>query len=413
MKTPIDIEIPMSLPQHPWHPSVVYVQEGWNGHMCWMAQTPYPPFHVAPYKDRWELPCILYSNDGVRWKSIETNPIDNLTEEQIASHSYHSDPHLVMKEGVLYCYYRLMENHDARTTIIRKKSRDGVKWSEREIITLEETKTEKNTVPAINTNKEDEVIKNAESLDTCSILNSIDHQFAREQAPGQPNAQSYTIDSVAQTLSNDSFRKNVDCINCEKSEKNNHAGSREIISPAVVWTGEKWRMYYVDDTYTNLQRGMQMAESEDGIHFKVIGSVWDQQEVKPWHIDVQLIEGVYYMLVHDVDDNSLWLYTSKEGMHFGEGKEILRASGKLTDYWSHKLYRACLVNVEGKNHIYFSANDGMASYIGLIVEEEQGKYTIVDCMHGSRKAEFVVLYWSRRIMQFKQRVIHFIEKRIK
>jgi len=332
MRTPINIEIPQTLPQHPWHPSVVYVPEGWNGHRSWMAQTPYPPFHVAPYKDRWELPCIHYSNDGINWQSIDANPIDDLTEGQIASHSYHSDPHLVMKDGVLYCYYRLMEDHDARTTILRKKSRDGMNWSEREIIKVERGK------------------RKVES---------------------------------------------------------------DVISPAVVWTGEKWRMYYVDDTFTNLQRGIQLAESEDGIHFEVVGSVWKQQEVKPWHIDVQLIEGIYYLLVHDVDDNSLWLYTSKDGMHFCEGTEILRASGKLTDYWSHKLYRACLLNIEEKKHIYFSANDGMASYFGLIVEDAHGKYTIVDCMYGSRKAKFVLRFWCRRIKQFKQRVIHFIEKRIK
>lgn len=332
MKTPIDIEIPKILPHHPWHPSAVYVPEGWNGHRCWMAQTPYPPFHVAPYKDRWELPCIHYSDDGIRWESIDANPIDDLTDEQIASHSYHSDPHLVKKDGVLYCYYRLMEDHDERTTILRKHSRDGVKWSEREIIKVERGK------------------RKVES---------------------------------------------------------------EIISPAVVWTGEKWRMYYVDDTYTNLQRGIQLAESEDGIHFTVIGSVWEQQEVKPWHIDVQLIEGKYYLLVHDVDANTLWLYTSKDGMHFGEGKEILKASGKLTDYWSHKLYRACLVDVEGKKHIYFSANEGMASYIGRMVEEKKGMFTIVDCMQGARKAKFVLCFWCRRIKQFIQRVIHFLEKRIK
>lgn len=332
MKTPINIDIPSCLPQHPWHPSVVYVLEGWNGHRYWMAETPFPPFHVDPYKDRWELPCIHYSDDGMHWNSIDANPIDDLTDEQIAIHSYHSDPHMVMKDGVLYCYYRLMENHDERTTIIRKHSADGVNWSEREVIKVESGKS--------------------------------------------------------------------------KVESN-------IISPAVVWTGVKWRIYYVDDTFINLQRGIQLAESEDGIHFEVVGSVWKQQEVKPWHIDVQLIDGIYYLLVHDVDDNALWLYTSKDGMHFGGEIKILRASHKLYDYWSHKLYRACLVNIKGKTHIYFSANDGMASYIGLMVEDDRGRFRIMDCMHDSRKAKFVMCFWCRKIKQFKQRVIHFIEKRIK
>ena len=324
MKTPIDIEIPKGLPQHPWHPSVVYVAEGWNGHRWWMAETPYAPDKCAPYNERWELPCMHYSDDGVHWKSAGA-PIDDLTEEQITSHSYHSDPHLAMKDGVLYCYYRLMEDYDARTTIIRKSSKDGVNWSEREIIQV---------------------------------------------------------------------------------------AGREIISPAIVWTGAKWRMYYVDDTFTNLNRGIQMAESDDGVHFEHKDSAWEQQDVKPWHIDVQLIDGTYYLLVHDVDNRTLTLYDSKDGLKWHNGIELLKASKRLSDFWSNMLYRACLVKDDNKQHVYFSASDGMASYIGLMAQNEQGEYEIIDCYSGSEKAAFIIRFWWRRGIQFVQRVIHFIEKRI-
>ena len=331
MKTPIDIEIPKALPKHPWHPSVVYAEGGWNGHRWWMAETPYPPFDVKPYKDRWELPCVHYSDDGVHWKSAGV-PIDDLTEAQIASHSYHSDPHIVLKDGVMYCYYRLMDDRDARTTIIRKQSKDGIQWPEREIIHVDSQK---------------------------SIVDR-----------------------------------------------------REIVSPAIVWTGEKWRMYYVDDTFTNLERGIQMAESEDGVHFENKASVWDPQEVKPWHIDVQLIDGTYYLLVHDVDNKTLTLYDSKDGLKWNNGRELLKASKRLSDYWSQQLYRACLVKTDNKLRIYFSATDGMASYIGHMVQNEQGEFEIVDCLSGTEKVAFVIRFWWRRCVQFVNRVIHFIKKRI-
>jgi len=49
--------------------------------------------------------------------------------------------------------------------------------------------------------------KNTELSDTCCIQNSIDHQSSREQAFGQPNAQSCSIDSIAQTISDNSLQK--------------------------------------------------------------------------------------------------------------------------------------------------------------------------------------------------------------
>ena len=324
MKTPIDIEIPKGLPQHPWHPSVVYVAEGWNGHRWWMAETPYAPDKCAPYNERWELPCMHYSDDGVHWKSAGA-PIDDLTEEQITSHSYHSDPHLAMKDGVLYCYYRLMEDYDARTTIIRKSSKDGVNWSEREIIQV---------------------------------------------------------------------------------------AGREIISPAIVWTGEKWRMYYVDDTYTNIERGIKMAESEDGVHFENKGSVWEKNEVNPWHSDVQLIDGIYYLLVHDVDHNTLTLFESVDGTRWNNGKALLKASGKLSDFWSHKLYRACVVKAEDGMQMYFSCTDSMASYVGVMMLDELGRWEVVDCMRGCEKLGYVLQFCGIKVKQLVRRVTHFIEKRI-
>ena len=71
--------------------------------------------------------------------------------------------------------------------------------------------TQINTVPAINIDKEGNqknIENKEESSDTCSIPTSLDHMSAQEQALGQPSAQSCSIDSVAQTLSDDSSTKN-------------------------------------------------------------------------------------------------------------------------------------------------------------------------------------------------------------
>lgn len=333
MITPIKIDIPSFLPNHPWHPSVVYVPEGWSGHPYWMAETPFPPFHVAPYKDRWELPCIHFSDDGINWKSIASNPIDDLSEPQIKGHGYHSDPHLIFNDGVLYCYYRLMEDHDVWTTIIRKHSIDGIHWSGREIVCR---------------------TKSAE---------------------------------------------------------------QQIISPSVVWTGACFRMYYVDDTFTNINRGVQYRDSVDGLNFGSPMQVelvptYSNESAMPWHIDVQKICGAYHMLIHDVDHNLLAYCTSEDGKSFDYQKVILCASHKWTDFFSHKLYRACLIETENQLRIYFSANNGMASYIGMMESCQDGTFCVHDCRVGKSKFFFVVHFIWLRCMQFMQRCVHFIEKRL-
>ena len=139
MILPVRILNSKGLPKDVWHPSVVYTPRRWNGHRWWMSESPYSPRHIAPYTDRWELPCIHYSDNGLTWKPVAGNPIDDITAEDIEQHNYLSDPHLVFKDGVLYCYYRytLLENRQLRgnkTLLYRKSSTDRQHWSERELI---------------------------------------------------------------------------------------------------------------------------------------------------------------------------------------------------------------------------------------------------------------------------------------
>ena len=124
----------------PYHPSVIFVDKGWNGHRYWMVQSPYP-IGGKPYRDRWECPQIHVSNDGEIWESPLPSgkllPIDNLSEEEVKEKDYFSDPHLVLREdSVLECFYRLTNKTDAgmRTCLLRKKTTDGLSWSEREVL---------------------------------------------------------------------------------------------------------------------------------------------------------------------------------------------------------------------------------------------------------------------------------------
>ena len=139
MHFPLIIEKALTMPEYFWHPSVVYVPDGLGGHNWRMAQTPFPHFSIEPYRDRYEIPCIHYSDDGITWKSILNNPIDELTAKQIDAHDYFSDPHLIYKNGTLELYYRLTILKDKqpvgnKTILYKRTSDDGFNWSPRVLI---------------------------------------------------------------------------------------------------------------------------------------------------------------------------------------------------------------------------------------------------------------------------------------
>ena len=140
MNSPLHITNTSKIPRFFWHPTVVYIPEGFGGHQWWMAESPYHPVvELKPYRARWELPCVHYSDDGILWKSIANNPVDDLTEQQILDEDYLSDPHLVYKDGVLELSYRLTLLTDKqiqgnKTVLYKKTSVDGVDWSERIVV---------------------------------------------------------------------------------------------------------------------------------------------------------------------------------------------------------------------------------------------------------------------------------------
>lgn len=338
--TPVYITIPSFLPSHPWHPSVVYVSDGWNGHQWWMAQTPFPPNNVSPYKDRWELPCIHYSDDGIYWNSIETNPIDDIDEEQIKNYGYLSDPHLILVNEVLYCYYRLMSDWDKQTTIYLKRSKDGIHWSDREVVTFD--------------------IGNL-SLDTCK---------------------------------------------------------KEIVSPAIVWTDDKFRMYYVDDTYTNLNRGIQMCESLDGVHFDEprqieYTSTYMSNPIIPWHIDVQSEGEKLNMVIYDQEQESLFLLQSIDGIHFDIQQKLLQVAKRCGCFYNQKLYRACFVQADQLSRVYFSATNGESSHIGLMELQPNGDWRVVDCRKGKEHFKFIASMLWQDVHHAYKKIRHNVAQRIK
>lgn len=105
----------------PTHPKALYFPNGWNGHKYWMVYTPYPGNN-----NQQENPCITYSDDGLNWSENGiSNPIATAP-----SGGYNSDTHIVVVDGTMECWWREVVSNEE--IIVRKKSTNGINWSERE-----------------------------------------------------------------------------------------------------------------------------------------------------------------------------------------------------------------------------------------------------------------------------------------
>ncbi len=245
-----------------------------------------------------------------------------------------SDPHLILVNDVLYCYYRLMSDWDKQTTIYLKRSMDGIHWSDREVV--------------------------------CSVMSA----------------------------------------------------EREIVSPAIVWKDGKFRMYYVDGHFTNLNRGIQMCESMDGVHFGEpfrvnYSTAYISNPVIPWHIDVQRIGEKVYMVLYDQEQESLFLLQSIDGIRFEIQQKLLQVSKMWGCFYNKKLYRACLVHVGHVFRVYFSATNGESSHIGLMELQSDGQYRVVDCLRGSEHNRFICMMLKQDVYHLYKRFRHIIAKKIK
>lgn len=284
----LDIQTPDGSNQ-PYHPSVLFFENAWNGWEYWMAFTPMP-IGAKPYTDRWECPCVVVSHDGINWcYPGEKRYLDDLNQVQIADMDYFSDPHLVYdkEKDKLYLYYRLSEGkgkHDKkRITLYRKDTSDGITWSERKKVIYDEIVMEdKPTSPAIM-----------------------------------------------------------------KNSSNNY------------------QMWYVAEGSRKYKHSVYHVSSTDGIHFSKREKVKLANEVDPWHIDCQNIDGKYYMVAFSFDEK-LTLLSSMDGMDFEFVKVLIGASNQLGSFYRIGIYRSCLVKDNGSYKLYLSAKSGSRVSIGLM-----------------------------------------------
>ena len=111
------------------------------------------------------------------------------------------------------------------------------------------------------------------------------------------------------------------------------------------------------------KRKLSYSASLDGKKWekKIDCSLGDKQ-MNPWHIDVALIKGIYYLTCYDFQD--ITAFQSKDKINFNFIKTILSPS-TLGSYYGNDLYRGALI-FDNRYRLYFSCDDIFSTYIGLM-----------------------------------------------
>jgi hypothetical protein len=116
------------------HPSVCYVENGWNGANVWMCATPYPQA-LKPYSgEPWENACIFFANSDEKaptdFSAIYKNPI---IYKGSANFNSDSDIFFDDADSTMYCLTRPFYTTGKRTGnsgFVLQSSKDGQHWSE-------------------------------------------------------------------------------------------------------------------------------------------------------------------------------------------------------------------------------------------------------------------------------------------
>lgn len=150
----------------------------------------------------------------------------------------------------------------------------------------------------------------------------------------------------------------------------NNRKRKDYISPAIIYEGKTYKMWYVD-----VNSKVRYATSIDGIKWtdeKEINITYEEK-IKTWHLDVIKTEKGYEMLTVAFEnwkkhnDMSLYYTYSIDGWNWEQAKTILEPTTK-TGYWDNKgLYRSSFIFENGMYYVFYGGTSKSYNHgIGLV-----------------------------------------------
>ena len=135
-----------------------------------------------------------------------------------------------------------------------------------------------------------------------------------------------------------------------------------VVSPAIIYEDGKYHMWYVDSESMG-KREISYSASLDGKKWeKKVNCQLFGMQINPWHIDVVLIKGTYYLTCYDFKD--ITIFQAQDKMNFRFIKTLLKPS-TLGSFYGNSLYRATLI-FDNRYRLYFSCDDIFSTYIGIM-----------------------------------------------
>ncbi|MCU7618345.1 hypothetical protein NZ698_14185 [Chryseobacterium sp. PBS4-4] len=270
------------------HPDVQYFPNGFNGYKYWMVFTPYfGSVGNEQTSKRYENPTIVVSNDGINWSGpngvagpLQKAPSVNesFSENKVdAKQGFWSDVDWTFENGKFSLYYR-----GSMIKAVALKAR-GAK----------------------NQNNTKKLGKNSQR--------TIVRQTSTDGINWTPLEAVYTS-------------------NTPYAPKDNH-----IISPSIVYNGQKYTSYEVENNISpnfpgndpsyvitrTSNNGLDFSNFKDSKVVNFINKPWTKinSEYAPWHIQATYVDGYYFLCiaageVKKYTAESLYLAFSKDGLNF-------------------------------------------------------------------------------------------------
>ena len=163
-------------------------------------------------------------------------------------------------------------------------------------------------------------------------------------------------------------------VNCERQDSSLGIG-KIVISPGVIYE-DCYKCWYIDDIHLGDERiCYSVFDEKDGTWRNKKYVNMNGPKITPWHLHVLKDHGIYWLTLYDHKNISIWKGYNE--LEFNYVKTILTPNNKIGSFYSHNLYRACLIKINDKKwRLYFSADDMFKSYIGLMEGESPETMTV-------------------------------------